>query len=356
MTAAPLAPLRTTGIGSLPFTSVERALDSSFRLDIPYLPQLPSRDPREFMLAQTLEGMPGIVVEEQGSIVFDADAWKKGRARWDDLLYEATTHDVVAPFLPTPEFVSAWQPFLDRVAAEKKPIAKVQLAGPMTLEWTLRDASGQLPPALALEHMSRTILVRALAMIDAVKATGAEPVIFLDEPGLYAFSKSQPHHLLMMQGLRIILMACKKRGARVGLHCCSDADWAALIGLGTDVVAIDAGLSLGSLLRAGEPLVTWAATGGRVGLGIIPTAQRDEPLPSADKLLGQLAAQLAQLEKYFATRASLFEKILQRSLLTPACGLAFMTEPEADLAIEALLAFQGLYAQAPARASSFTRR
>ncbi len=352
---ATLAPLRTTGIGSLPFTDIDRALDSSFRLDVPYLPQLPSRDPREFMLAQTLEGMPGIVTEEQGAILFDPDAWKKGRARWDDALYEATQNDHVRPFLPTPDFVSSWRPFLARVEREKRPLAKVQLAGPMTLEWTLRSADGQLPPAGALEHMSRTILARSLAMVDAVKEAGADPIIFLDEPGLYAFSRSQPHHIVMLQQLRINVMALKKRGARVGLHCCSDADWGALIGLGADFVAIDVGLSLPSLLKAGEALVTWVAMGGRLGLGIIPTAQRDAPIASAEELVAQLGQQMSKLEQYFPTRASIFENILHRSLLTPACGLAFMTEDEADEAVAQLLRFQALYAKTPTRTSGFRR-
>lgn len=351
-----LAPLRTTGIGSLPFKSVERALDSAFRLDIPYLPQLPMRDPREFMLAQTLEGMPGIIVEEQGSILFDPDAWKKGRARWDDALFEATQRDYVRPFLPTADYVSTWEPFLARVRAEKKPLAKVQLAGPMTLEWTLRDAQGQLPPAGALEHVSRTILVRSLAMVDAVKEAGAEPIVFLDEPGLYAFSRSQPHHIVMLQELRINVMALKRRGARVGLHCCSDADWGALIGLGADFVAIDVGLSLPSLLKAGEALVTWVAMGGRLGLGVIPTAQRDGPRLHADQLLAQMGAQMAKLEQYFPTRATIFENILHRSILTPACGLAFMTDDEADQTIEELLAFQALYAKGPTRSSRWPGR
>jgi hypothetical protein len=343
-----LAPLSTTGIGSLPYTDVEEGLASAFRLDIPYLPQLPMRDPREFMLAQTLEGMPGIIVEEQGSILFDPDAWKKGRARWDDALYEATQNDAVSPFLPTPDYVASWAPFLARVAAERKPLAKVQLAGPMTLEWTLRSADGQLPPAGALEHVGRTILVRSMAMVDAVKAAGAEPIIFLDEPGLYAFSRQQPHHIVMLQQLRINVMALKKRGARVGLHCCSDADWGALIGLGADFVAIDVQLSLPSLLKAGEALVTWVAMGGRLALGVIPTATREAPL-TAEQLLADMAQQLGKLEQYFPTRASIFENILLRSLLTPACGLAFLTPADAGAVIDELVRFKGLYGKVKAR-------
>ena len=185
-------------------------------------------------------------------------------------------------------------------------------------------------------------------MVDAVKAAGAEPIIFLDEPGLYAFSRQQPHHIVMLQQLRINVMALKKRGARVGLHCCSDADWGALIGLGADFVAIDVQLSLPSLLKAGEALVTWVAMGGRLALGVIPTATREAPL-TAEQLLADMAQQLGKLEQYFPTRASIFENILLRSLLTPACGLAFLTPADAGAVIDELVRFKGLYGKVKAR-------
>ena len=103
----------------------------------------------------------------------------------------------------------------------------------------------------------------------ALSIAGAAPMFFVDEPGLYAFSRNQPGHIVMLQELRILIMALKKRGARVGLHCCSDADWGALMGLGLDLLGIDARLSLRSLLQAGEALVTFVSMGGRFTL---PTA------------------------------------------------------------------------------------
>jgi len=340
--------LTTTGIGSLPYKDVGRALEQAFRLDVPYLPQLPMRDPREFMLSQALEGMPGIVCEDNGAILIDEAAWRKGRARWDDALYEALAQDQLKAFLPTPDYVASWEPFIGRIREQKRPRAKVQIAGPMTLTWTLRTADGAIPAAGALEHVSRTILARSLAMVDAVKATGAEPIIFIDEPGLYAFSRGQPGHIVMLQELRINVMALKKRGAKVGLHCCSDADWGSIIGLGADFVAIDVQLSLSSLLKAGEALVTWVAMGGRLALGVIPTTQRDESTHAVD-LLEEMHQQLSKLEQYFPTRASIFENILHRSLLTPACGLAFATEAQAASIIDELDRFRALYSRRDAR-------
>lgn len=341
--SAPILPLTTTGIGSLPHKTVAAALEQAFRVDVPYLPQLPQRDAREFMLAQACEGVPGIVHDDHGMVQLDLDAWKKDATRYDQRLQDALEKDQLESFLPTPEHLAAWQPFLSKIREQKRSIAKIQVAGPMTLQWTLRTTDGRFVPPAAMTHVSRTILARTLAMVDAVKATGAEPLCFVDEPGLYAFSRTQPGHIVMLQELRINLMALKKRGARVGLHCCSDADWGAVMGLGLDVLAIDARLSLRSLLKSGEALVTFVSMGGRLALGVIPTDQRGDDTVPVDHLFADLTTHLSRLEQYFPTRASIFEHILSRSLLTPACGMAFLSESRASTVVDELDRFRAMY-------------
>jgi hypothetical protein len=339
-----LPPLTTTGIGSLPHTDVKAAMREAFRVDVPYLPELPMRDAREFMLAHATERIPGIVVDREGMIALDVEAWKKGRGAFDDALHKAIEEDDVKAFLPSEPYQAALFPFLDTISSEKVKVAKVQIAGPLTVQWSLRTTSGEVPPAAALTHVSRTILARSLAIAQAVGETGARPLVFFDEPGLYAFSRTQPRHLMMMQELRINVMALKKHGASVGLHCCSDADWGTLMGLGLDVLAIDAKLSLQSLLKSGETLVTFTSMGGRLALGVIPT-NHGETASIADLLQG-MSDRLATLEQYFPTRASIFEHILSRSLLTPACGLALKTEREAETIIDQLRDFRSAYKNA----------
>ena len=55
-----LPPLATSSIGSLPHTQLELALQQALLLDIPAAPQLPGRDPGEYMVPQALEGLPGL--------------------------------------------------------------------------------------------------------------------------------------------------------------------------------------------------------------------------------------------------------------------------------------------------------
>jgi len=341
-----IAALTTTGIGSLPHDAVGAALDQAFRMDIPYLPQLPRRDPREFMLAHALEGMPGIVSDSEGMIILDLPAWKRGAAQYDDKLEAALDKGRWELFLPSAAYAAALQPFLERLGKSEGKYAKAQVAGPMTLQWSLRTEDGKFPPPAVMTHVSRTVLARSLALAKAIKTAGKKPIVFVDEPGLYAFSRMQPGHIVMLQELRINLMALKKQGARVGLHCCSDADWGALMGLGLDILAIDARLSLPSLLKAGEALVTFVAMGGRLALGVIPT-DRGDTIPVAT-LIADIEGRLRTLEQYFPTRASIIENILGRSLLTPACGLAFLEKKTAENVVDRLNEFRSAFSRAAA--------
>lgn len=338
-----LPPLTTTGIGSLPHTNVDDALREAFRVDVPYLPELPMRDAKEFMLAHATEGIPGFVADREGMVAVDLEKWKKGRGVFDDKLHAAIEGNRLDLFLPSENAQAALWPFLERLKRENRKIAKVQIAGPMTVQWSLRTTSGEVPPAAVHSHVSKTILARTLALTQAVQATGAKPVVFFDEPGLYAFSRQQPRHLLMMQELRINSMALKKRGAAVGLHCCSDADWGTLLGVGLDVLAIDAKLSLRSLLKQGDTLVTFVSMGGRLALGVIPTNTSEGEDVGISELVTGLKDSLATLEQYFPTRASILEHILLRSLLTPACGLALKSERDAEAVIDRLDDFRRAY-------------
>lgn len=329
----------TTGIGSLPFVDVARALDAAFEVDLPYVPQLPLRDPREFMLGQALEGLPGLVVDDQGGVVLDEPTWAAGAAAYGARLeaalaaLERVPPDAPVPadaaaFLPSADAQACFAPFVARVAAGGVPRVKAQLAGPMTLEWTLRTPEGARPPLEARTQLLRTVLVRARVMIQALRAAGAEVTFFLDEPGLYVYARTRPEHVAMLEGLRVVVSALRRAGARVGLHCCSDADWGTFLDLGFDVLAFDVGLSLRSIVKAGDALVRHAQGGGRLALGLVPTTGRDARVdPRA--LVDGLFAGVRAIEHHFPARAAALQHVLARGWITPACGLAFLDEADA---------------------------
>src|SRR5436190_470200 len=79
----------TTGIGSLPHHNVDAAIEFSFQMGIPFLPQIPISNPREFMIAQALDGLPGLTIEKDGSAVLDVTRWASQSKKFDDKLRDA---------------------------------------------------------------------------------------------------------------------------------------------------------------------------------------------------------------------------------------------------------------------------
>jgi hypothetical protein len=316
-----LPPLATTGIGSLPHTQLELALQQALLLDIPAAPQLPRRDAAEYMVPQALEGLHGLRADAEGNAELEIGDWRRGAATLDARLDRALEHDEgVQRFLPSAAAWQALRPFLWEVEQRRLPFAKVQLAGPFTLRWVLRTTRGE--PLKALEdgkaierQIFRLVLARSLALARRLRETGAKPLIFLDEPGLYAFDRRDPQHLVSVQELRVVVLALRREGAVVGVHCCGNTEWAALLALGWDIVSIDSRLSLEAVLATGTAFERFQAGGGFLSLGIVPT---DVSAP------GDVDAVLRE------ARARLSPQALSRSLLTPACGLALRTVPDAE--------------------------
>ena len=313
--------LATSGIGSLPHTQLELALQQALLLDIPAAPQLPRRDAAEYMVPQALEGLHGLRADAEGNADLDLGDWRRGAATLDARLDRALEHDDgVQRFLPSAGAWQALRPFLWEVEQRRPPFAKVQIAGPFTLRWALRTTQGEplaaAPEGKAIERqIFRLVLARALALARRLRETGARPVVFLDEPGLYAFDRRDPQHLVSLQELRVVVLALRREGAVVGVHCCGNTEWAPLLGLGWDVVSIDARLSLEAVLATGGAFERFQAAGGILSLGVVPT-----DLSAPDDLDPVLRH----------ARKRLPREALARCLLTPACGLAMRSVPDAE--------------------------
>jgi hypothetical protein len=316
----------TTGIGSLPHTQLELGLQMALQVDVPYLPQLPAGLPFEFMIPQAIERLPGLEVDAEGGALIDPAGWAAGKDAFIAELEAALGSGELRAFEPSPQACRAWNPFLWEVEHRKLMLAKLHLAGPATVRWVVKTSTGEVAadvPELD-QHLFRLVMARALAMVKAVRRSGATPLFFLDEPGLYALHRADPRHLVVLQELRLLTVALQNEGALVGLHCCSNTDWAALMDLGLDLLSVDARLSLDAVLDAGEPLHRFVADGGRFSLGIIPT---------------DLATSYAVPELVDAVETSLratfrdegvFKEVASRCLLTPACGLGMRSVIDAE--------------------------
>ncbi len=321
-----LPPCATTGIGSLPHTQQELALQMALLHDVPFLPQLPASDPQELMIPAALEGLPGLSWDPEGVCTVDVEVWQKQRDRVTLQIEAALQSGQLGAYEPSAAACRSFRPFLWEIEHRKLPFAKVQLAGPATVRWVARTSSGQ--PASEVPELDqqifRLLLARSLALVKAVRRAGATPLFFLDEPGLYALDRRNLRHVLVLQELKMLVMAAQREGAVVGLHCCSNTDWRAVLELGLDVLSIDARLSLDAVLEERDLWLRFLAEGSTLALGIVPT-----DLKSAyqlDELVESVEASLRA-----TTPASMpFEAVLAGMLLTPACGLGMRTVKDAE--------------------------
>lgn len=183
--------MKTTGVGSLPFTDVDEALRYSLAHDVPFLPELPKLDPAEFMIPAALEGFAAGVPD-----------------------------------------LRMLERFLGALSSPR--LIKLQMAGPTTLVAFGKDVGrAEVVPWLVL---------RARTMIAAARSRGHEVLFVLDEPALVSHAPF---------GLDVLVPEVRATGAKVGLHCCGETSWAALLPLGLDALSFDAALSLASVRTSG---------------------------------------------------------------------------------------------------------
>jgi hypothetical protein len=312
--------LQTTGIGSLPHAQVDAAVNYAFRFDVPFYPQIPLRGAGEYMIPQALESLPGAHFGDDGMVSLDRAAFLRGRAEMEILLGQVI--EGKREWIYPPEHFSCWAPFLFELSERKVAMAKTQMAGPLTCQWVISGSSKLDAEVGGL--VTKLITAKALTMVRQLRVRGVQPVFFLDEPALYAYDGKDPLHVVALQDLRILLMVLRKEGALVGLHCCSNTDWKAVLGLGLDFVSFDVALSAGKILAEKEAVSQFLKAGGSLSYGLVPT-DLGAGMPSAQAAVGAFYGQL---------RGALGEAGAQQAVrhcfVTPACGLALKTVEDAE--------------------------
>ena len=334
--SAPRGRLKT-GIGSLPHHNVDSAIEYAFQHSIPFLPQIPIRNAAEFMLAQALDGLPGLIAGKDGHAAIDPERWAAGSHSLQQQLDQAFSkaldeQGAFEEFEPQAHANSCWRPFLyeltERTDPQSSTLAKVEIAGPLTCQWAIQII-GDRPLSAALSsdlesQIYRLILARAISMGRRLQKRGATPLLYLDEPALYVFSKQNPKHILAFQELRLMIQALRKESVLVGLHCCSNTDWEAVLSLDLNVISLDTHLSLADFLKHQTAVTAFIEKGGRLSLGLVPTAR---PLPELEQMkAADLEAELMETaQKAWEGKKEILARALNEAIYTPSCGLALET-------------------------------
>lgn len=316
---------KTTGIGSLPHHNIDSALAYSFQHDIPFLPQLPIKNPNEFMIQHALECLPGLLPLKDNESKIDLKEWLKNKDQYQEQLNKALNEKKFQDFLPKYTSHDTWTSFLFELEEQKKKIAKIQIAGPLTAQLftKLSDGESVRPYPKLLSQIYNTVLVESLAMVQGLKSKGITPLIFLDEPGLHAYMPTDPLFMTAFQEIELFIVSLKKQGAVVGIHCCSNTNWEQVLNLSLDYLSFDVALSLNNLCQHPTSLKKFYEKGGRFSFGVIPT----------DKQENDNSISYVPFEEKMTT---LFKKEMgleyssEGCLITTACGLAFKTVEQTE--------------------------
>jgi hypothetical protein len=301
-----LSPGAVTGIGSVAHLAADKAAEFSLATCpvMPFVPQLVHRHPAEGMIAQILLGLPGVHLSGD-------------RLHVDLTKFDATCD--VKIDLGHQAFVSL-RTFLGVARGHRGPI-KWQLTGPLTIGMALLHHG--VPVADAFHVALRVVRATAKALHAqvALDLPGCTQVVFIDEPSAGAvltpgFPISPDEAIDLVSGALAVL----EDDAVMGLHCCADADLAALLAAGPAIVSVPAEATVARLTGYLTPFLDG---GGIVAWGVVPT---DRPLAStADRYWHELSSLWTEL----GAGGCDIGRLRRQSIITPACGLPNHTPEQA---------------------------
>lgn len=334
-----LSPLAATGIGSVPFTDPEWAvaLILQYLPEVPYWPQMVRLGYPEEMVAQAAGGLSGLRVDPAArAVAVDPDVPRdQALARF----YEAVWAQELTPFaLEEGEARGFWA--LIRAVATRPDgpqVLKGQVAGPVTFAGMVKDGAGKpiLYDRELTQAVSQGLARKAAWQAQKFGEMGKEALIFFDEPYLSGFGSAflPISREEVTTILTDTLEAARQPGPiSLGIHCCGNTDWSLLLGLPIEVLSFDSYGYFDSLLLYERPLKDFLARGGRLAWGLVPTGTELHQ-ETAEGLWEKFQGQAQQL----APRLGLgLKDLLSQSLLTPACGLGYLTPEAATRALTTL--------------------
>lgn len=328
---SPLAPLAATGIGSVPFVDPREtvALILDHLPQVPHWPQMVRLGYLEEMIPQVARSLPCLKVEAAARTVRVDPEVPRDQAL--ALFYEAVLAGEVAAFALQPEEAQGFFALLGQVAAAAGScqVLKGQLAGPVTFAGSVKDAAGK--PILYDRELTQAVCQglgrKAAWQAQKFRDLGKAAVVFLDEPYLTGFgsaflpiSREEVQEILDQT-----LEAAREPGpVTLGVHCCGNTDWSLLLETPIDILSFDSYGYFDSLRLYEVALEKFLARGGWLAWGLVPTGEELEK-ETADSLWARFQDQVRQLESLGFDRKA----ILSRALLTPACGLGYLSPESA---------------------------
>ena len=322
-----------TAIGSLPHHDPKEAcrLVLKHLPDIPHWPQLPKRSFLENMNAQFSEGFPGIIVEEEHIYVSRSSNFDQALEQ----LYKAYQENNLGWGAVSPEYASGLYLSL---SFSLKPLAiKGQVTGPITFGLSITDQKGLpiLYDETLAEAIAKHLRLKAAWQEKTLSQISPNTIIFVDEPYLGASGNiSLPPEKVasLLEGVLGGIAGLK------GIHCCGSADWSLLLKTSIDILSFDTYNYADSLSLYPDDVKSLLKKGGAIAWGIIPNDEETLAKESVSSLCDRLEEAMAP----FTRDGIPFRQLIEQGLLTPSCGLAFLSLEGAEQALQLLAELSAL--------------
>ncbi|MFZ5518329.1 MAG: hypothetical protein ACOY90_16965 [Candidatus Zhuqueibacterota bacterium] len=333
-----------TGIGSMPFTDVDHAIDVSLTRfpEAPFWPQLPRLDLNEQMEIQYSEGMPCVVIDrEKRRMNFDTSGdYSDAFAAFYEAYILAMDADEgsgdCSALAIRPEFSKGIYAFEKKLSARggKLPFVKVQTTGPCSFALTIVDENKR---AIYYNEEFRDVVIKALAMkcrwqIQKFQPFADRVICFIDEPILSGFGSSTYVSVKrenVVAHLAEVIDAVHADHGMAGIHCCGNTEWSILIDAGVDIVNFDAFEFGETIAMYPDAVKRHLNRGGFLAWGIVPTsaAIRQQSVET-------LSVLFEKMMDHLAAKGISKELIVEHALITPSCGTGSLEPADAEKVFE----------------------
>jgi len=333
-----------TGIGSMPFSDVEHAVDISLnRLpEAPFWPQLPKLSLNEQMEIQYSEGLPCTVIDrEKARMFFDTsgDYSETFATFYENYITamdpETGSGDCSAMAISTDfsKGLYAMEKHL-RSLNSKLPFIKVQTTGPVSFALTIVDENKR---AIYYNEEFRDVIIKAMAMkcrwqIQKFQPFAQHVICFIDEPILSAFGSSTYISVKredVVSHLDEVIQAVHEDNGLAGIHCCGNTEWSILIDAGVDIVNFDA-FGYGETISIYPGAVkAHLEKGGMLAWGIVPTSKLIH-----EQTVAGLADHFEKMMNLLASKGIDKQLIAEQAIITPSCGTGSLDPQDAEKVFE----------------------
>jgi methionine synthase II (cobalamin-independent) len=319
-----------TGIGSLPHADPKKAVSLvlSSMHEVPYWPQLPSLGFGENMYAQFCTRLPGAKIDgHRKRITVNLDDYDPEK------FYTAVVSDDVEHFFHPKDNFHGLYALLDAVKGKKFKAVKGQVTGPVSAGLQILDHSGK--PSIYDEAygeiIRRNLNMHAKWQTKKLREISDRPILFLDEPSLTLIGTPFAS-ISQRQVVDWIDEVLDGVDAIKGLHCCGNTDWPLVLSTSIDLLSFDAYNYAHTVSLFPNEVTAFLDRGGSIAWGLIPNMEDQIAKETVGTLLHRFESYMDMLYR----KGMDLDLLLERSLITPQCGLGGLDETNAERVLELL--------------------